>query len=261
MEIIDMSPEYEDTYCLCLEDWSDEMKEAGDYKRLWLQRKKKEGLRVKLARSDAGDIVGMIHYVPVDRSPVTGLNLYYIYCIWVHGYSEGVGNYQKKGIGRMLLSAAEEDCRQLGADGIAAWGVRLPFFMRSGWFRKNGYRKADRDGIVELVWKPFSDGAEAPGLVRPRKKPAAEPGCVTVTCFRNGWCPAQNLSCERMRRAAEKYGEKVRFSIVDTDDRETMLEWGIQDALYVDGRRINTGPPPSYEKLERILKRKAGKLS
>jgi|GEM_PF-2917000 len=28
MEIIDLSKEYDDTYCKCLEDWSEEMKEA-----------------------------------------------------------------------------------------------------------------------------------------------------------------------------------------------------------------------------------------
>jgi hypothetical protein len=32
MKIIDISPEHENMYFCCLEDWSDEMKEAGDNK-------------------------------------------------------------------------------------------------------------------------------------------------------------------------------------------------------------------------------------
>ena len=40
MEIIDLVEEYENTYCMCLEDWSDEMKEAGDYKKVWYERKR-----------------------------------------------------------------------------------------------------------------------------------------------------------------------------------------------------------------------------
>ena len=52
MEIIDLSPEYENTYCKCLEDWSEEMAEAGDYKKIWLEKKKSQGLRVKLARNE-----------------------------------------------------------------------------------------------------------------------------------------------------------------------------------------------------------------
>ena len=51
MEIIDLSEEYEATYCRCLEDWADEMNESGDLKKRWREKKKKQGLRVKLARN------------------------------------------------------------------------------------------------------------------------------------------------------------------------------------------------------------------
>ena len=44
MEIIDLSAEYEDTYCKCLENWNPEMDEAGDYKKSWLVKKKRQGL-------------------------------------------------------------------------------------------------------------------------------------------------------------------------------------------------------------------------
>lgn len=64
MEIIDLSDEYEETYCRCLEDWSDEMHEAGDLKNRWLEKKKKQGLRVKLARNHKHEIVGMIQFIP-----------------------------------------------------------------------------------------------------------------------------------------------------------------------------------------------------
>lgn len=32
MKIINLTPEYEKTYLMCFEDWSDEMKEAGNHK-------------------------------------------------------------------------------------------------------------------------------------------------------------------------------------------------------------------------------------
>jgi len=96
MEIIDLSAEYEDIYCNCLEDWSEEMKEAGDLKRNWLEKKKNQGLRVKLAKDNNNRIVGMIQYIPIENAPVVGKGLYYIYCIWVHGHKQGVGNNQKR---------------------------------------------------------------------------------------------------------------------------------------------------------------------
>ncbi len=53
-------------------------------------------------------------------------SLYFILCIWVHGHKQGPGNLQKRGMGKALLQAAEDDARDLGAKGIAAWGLWLP---------------------------------------------------------------------------------------------------------------------------------------
>ncbi len=259
MEVIDLSDEYVPAYCMCLEEWSDEMKESGTLKREWYDKKKNQGLRVKLARNEKGEAVGMIHYVPIENAPAIGKNLYYIYCVWVHGYRQGAGDQRKKGIGKSLLHAAEEDARALGADGIAAWGITLPFFMRSRWFKKHGYARADKEGMTELVWKPFNDRAEKPALVRMKKKPAAGTDKTQVTCFRNGWCPAQNIACERMKRAAGEFGDRVGYAEINTDDKANFDEWGISDAVFINDRRINTGPPPSYERLRGILRKSAGR--
>lgn len=37
MEIVNLSTEYEPTYFCCLEDWSEEMREAGDHKKNWYE--------------------------------------------------------------------------------------------------------------------------------------------------------------------------------------------------------------------------------
>ena len=106
MKIIDLEESYEHLYIMCLEDWSDEIKEAGDHKKRWYDKMKDKGLRVKLALNDNDEAVGMIQYVPIEQSPAKGTNLYFINCIWVHGYDEGVGNYQKKGIGNATRGLA-----------------------------------------------------------------------------------------------------------------------------------------------------------
>ncbi|MCK4907296.1 MAG: GNAT family N-acetyltransferase, partial [Spirochaetes bacterium] len=139
MKIIDLSDKYEELYYVCLEDWSDEMKDAGNHKKNWYSKMKEKGLRVKLALDDKGIVGGMIQYLPIEHSFVQGENLYFINCIWVHGYKHGRGNFRKKGMGRALLKAAEEDARHLGAKGIAAWGISLPFWMKASWFKKKGY--------------------------------------------------------------------------------------------------------------------------
>jgi hypothetical protein len=256
MEIINLPPEYENIYCKCLEEWSDEMEEAGNLKVEWLKKKKPQGLRVKLARNDRNEIVGMIQYIPIEYSTIKGNGLNYIYCIWVHGHKQGVGNNQKKGVGTMLLKAAEEDSREAGARGMAAWGILLPFWMRSKWFKKHGYKRADKDGMIELVWKPFDPNAVPPQLYKIEKKPPVEKDCVTVTCFRNGWCPAQNLSCERMKRAAGEYPDRVKYVEIDTDIKDNLNEWGMADAIFIDDKQVSTGPPPGFTKLQKLVKKR-----
>jgi GNAT superfamily N-acetyltransferase len=261
MKIEDLTPENEKLYCMCLEDWSEEMKEAGDHKEKWYCSMKNKGLGVKLAKDDGGNIGGMIQYIPVEHSFAEGENLYLVNCIWVHGHKQGRGNFQKKGMGRALLHAAEEDVKARGAKGIAAWGLILPFFMRASWFKKQGYKAVDRLGMQVLLWKPFTGDAVSPRWVRQKKKPENVPGKVTVSAFINGWCPAQNVTIERARRASLEYGDKVIFREYDTSDREVFNDWGISDALFIDGKEVRTGTPPSYEKIRRMIDKRVKKMS
>ena len=38
------------------------------------------------------------------------------------------------------------------------------------------------------------------------------------------------------------------------------MEWGIADELFVDGKQIRIGPPPSYEKINKIISKRVRKL-
>jgi hypothetical protein len=65
---------------------------------------------------------------------------------------------------------------------------------------------------------------------------------------------------EHAKRAAAEFEDKVVFREVDTFDRKAFLEWGISDALFIDGKEIRTGPPPSYEKVKNAILKKVKKL-
>ena len=259
MEIVDFTEEYQDQYFCCLEDWSEEMKEAGNHKELWCHKMGAKGLRVKLALED-NKVCGMVQYVPAEHSVIDGKDLYFILCIWVHGYKKGIGNYQKKGMGKALLQAAENDVKSMNAKGIAAWGIKWPFWMKASWYKKQGYTKVDHDGMAILLWKPFTDDADSPKWIKEKKKPSKIPGKVSVTSFINGWCSAQNIAFERAKRAASEFGNKVEFQEIHTFDRDVFLEWGIADALFIDGKQIRTGPPPSYEKIRKKIVKRVKKL-
>jgi GNAT superfamily N-acetyltransferase len=259
MEIIDLNEKYRDTYFVCLEDWSEEIKEGGNHKEAWFERMKDKGLRVKLA-VDGEKACGMIQYVPIEHSFAEGKDAYFVHCVWVHGHKRGVGNYQKRGIGKALLRAAEEDAKSLGAKGLAVWGISMPFFMKASWFKKQGYAKVDKVGMQVLLWKPFADDALPPKWIREKKRPQKKEGKVAVTAFLNGWCPAMSMTFERAKRAASEFGDQVEFQDIRTIDRGTFLDWGIADALFIDGKPARTGPPPSYDKIKKKLAKRIKKL-
>lgn len=260
MKIIDLSPEHEHLYCCCLEDWSAEMKEAGNHKEKWYKEYINKGLRVKLAEDENGQIGGMIQYLPIEHSFFEGSDLYVVLCVWVHGYKQGRGDFRRQGMGKALLFAAEEDVKKLGAKGLVTWGIILPFYMRASWFRRKGYKTIDRDGIVRLLWKPFSKDAAAPRIIKRVKKPGKGEAKINVTSFKNGWCPGQNLAYERAKRAVTEIGKHIDFIEIDTSDKTIQKEWGIVDGLFVDGKEINLGPPPSYKKIKRKIEKRVKRL-
>ena len=132
--------------------------------------------------------------------------------------------------------------------------------MRAGWFRKHGYKVADKNGMIQLLWKPFNENATPPKFIRPKKKPVKGEGKVNVTIFRNGWCPKYNIACERTLRACGEFPGKIDLQEFETTDKEVVREWGITDGLYIDSKEVWTGPAPTYEKLRKRIEKRVRKL-
>jgi GNAT superfamily N-acetyltransferase len=262
MNVVDLDEQHVPLYLACLEDWSDELKEAGNHKAVWYQHMKDKGLRVKLSLDDQGTVGGMIQYGPIEHSFVEGADLDFIYCIWVHGHTQGRGNFQGRGMGSALLEAAENDTRSRGKKGIVAWGLLIPVFMRASWFRRHGYRKVDRTGMQVLLWKPFASDAVPPRWILPKAEPSLEPNKVTVTALCSGWCPSQSIVVERARRAAAdpQFAGKVAFREVSTLDRAEFLRWGYSGALFIDRKQVRTGPPLSHERIHKLIEKRAKKI-
>lgn len=254
MKIVDIKEQYYPTYACCFEEWSEEMTNAGDYKRIWYDCMKDRGLGVKLAIDDDGEVCGMIQYLPAEYSFIEGDGFYLITCIWVYGYEDkGIGNRQNKGIGTALLQAVEDELKKKGIKGIAAWGLSQPFWMPTSFYKKHGFKTADSRGIQELVWKAYDEDVKSPRWLRMRKRPQQEEGKVLITAFISGWCTVVNVGFENFRKAAKELGDKVEFRTINTLDSETIREWGMTDAIFIDDQEIDLGPPPSYEDTLKII--------
>ena len=260
MKIIDISPENESQYLCCLEEWSEDMKDTGNQKQKWYDQMKEKGLRVKFAVDDNGIIGGMIQYLPIEHSVFEGESLYAVLCIWVHGHKQGRGDYRKKGMGKALLKAAEEDARLLEAKGLVTWGLIIPVFMRASWFKRQGYKVVDKSGIMRLMWKPFSDNATPPRFIRQKKRPEKGIEKMNITMFRSGWCQSMNITCERAKKASLEFRDKIDLHEYETIDKEVVKEWGINDALFIDDKELFLGPPLSYEKIRKKIRKRVSKI-
>ena len=260
MKIIDLSEKTQQDYFSCLEEWADDIKDGFYRKKCWYNTMKNKGLRVKLAINQSGVVCGMIQYVPVEYSWIEGEDLYFVYCIWVHGHKKGRGDMRKLGAGKALLQAAEEDVKALGSKGLVVWGLLLPFFMRSGWFKKHGYRKIERKGISVLLWKKFVDDATLPSWIKAKKRPELIPGKVVVTALSNGWCTGINGMIERAKRVSEEFGDVVVFHEVDMTKRENIRKWGLSDGLFINNKNVYKGPPLTYKQIRKRVEKKVKKL-
>jgi hypothetical protein len=119
----------------------------------------------------------------------------------------------------------------------------------------------ERKELFCLCLEDWSDEAKPPRwFPKVDKKPASVPGRVTVTAFSSGWCQAQNLTYERAKRASAEFADAVMFREIDTSERSALAEWGQSDAVFVDGRNLQKGPPPSYEKIHKAIDKRVRRL-
>jgi len=163
-------------------------------------------------------------------------------------------------MGKALLKAAEEDVKSMGKDGLVTWGLIIPVFMRASWFRKHEYKTVDKTGIMRLLWKPFTENAVPPKFMKPKKLPGKGESKVNVTLFRKGWCPNFNVAVERTLRASAEFPGKVNLQEFNGMDRDTVNEWGISEAIYIDGKELWTGPAPSVKSIRKKIEKRIKKL-
>lgn len=260
MQIRDLTDADFQRYQCCLEEYEPLLDPGKPYKAEWYNDLKNKGLRIKLAVDDDAEIAGFIHYAPIEQTPIRGQNLYFVYCIWVHGHKLGIGNRQQRGLGKALLEAAENDAKCLGAKGLVAWGLRIPVWMKAAWFRKHGYKVADKKGMMALVYIAFSADCPKPAFPKPRKKVPKARDRVIISDFICGWCTYTNVTHAHAARIAAEYPADVELMTYNLRDPTIREEWGIGETLFINGKEIRMAPPLSYEALKAKVEKQIQKL-
>ena len=63
-----------------------------------------------------------------------------------------------------------------------------------------------------------------------------------ITAYKNGWCPANNILYERVKRAAKKFPGKVILNTINTFDKEVMQTCGKSDEIFIEKKLLSSGP-------------------
>ncbi|UCC92822.1 MAG: GNAT family N-acetyltransferase [Thermoplasmata archaeon] len=256
MEIVDLTPEHERTFLCCLKPEDEVFAGGVPIKRQWLDRHREEGVGVKLTIDDDGAVAGMVQYSPRELAPFVTADegTWVVHCIWVHVYPSGIGDRGGRGMGTALLQAAEDEMRDQGARGVAAWGIVADEWMNAPWFERHGYRRVDEQGWLALTFKAFDPDVDEPRFLREVKRPGPIPGKARVSSFLIGWCTSGNLNHEWARRAAEELGEDVVFERFDTSDLSVATEWGISTGIFVNGDQLPVDGTETYEKVRDFIR-------
>jgi GNAT superfamily N-acetyltransferase len=236
MRLVDIDVSTERAFFTCLHlERPEELVVTGP-RRAWHAYYGDRGYRAQVLQLDDGTAVGKLHSIPIEHSPFVGRDLLAILCLYVHMYDHHIGDQRRQNYGRFMLETVESEARAAGWKGIVAWAMDWDVWNPVSFYERMGFARADQEGKVVAIWKPFCEEAEAPRLLRLEGKllrPAGEK--VRVLVADNAWCS----SFDKRRTAREAVAgieEMVEYVEVGKPWAGRILHLGSIGGVFLDGQ-------------------------
>ncbi|MFX1283924.1 MAG: GNAT family N-acetyltransferase [Promethearchaeota archaeon] len=226
---------------------SEESDLAAEERSAWYKKMRLKGFRTKVAFFDEKP-VGFLHMIPIESShwgPL-GKDLMVILCQHV------AVNVRGKGIGRILLQAAEEETKKAGKKAlvVCAYYYEDFWFMPGLFYEKHGFtlivckkvtKEGEKDFLDEeaILWKVFDESAERPCFPEPNYHFHAVKGKVVIDLFIDTFC--KPIEAQRVREVALEFGDDVILHEYFTDDRQIFEKYQISRAIFINGKEIGWG--------------------
>jgi len=212
---------------------------GGALRKAWIEEMLPQGLQIKVAL-DGEQPIGFIHLLPIEHTAfgLKGHGILTMPCLALKDA------YHGRGIGRMLMEAAEAAARATDAQGLALVGHEWEddfWFMRADFFRHFGYEEADRRGSAVILWKRFADDAEPPHFFEPAWEYEPLPSKVAFDAFWNRQCLTSTVEIRNVREVCAEYGDRVLLREYDATDPVVRERYQIGRLLAVNGREIGWG--------------------
>jgi len=154
------------------------------------------------------------------------------------------------GVGKALITAAEEEARRQSRKAVVTIGYRHDFwFMPASFFETNGFSECEQPGQYRshakdravLLWKVCDEHAEAPLTLRSNYKFRPIAGKVVIDLFWNTFCQTSDIEAQRVREVAVEFGDRVALNEYCADDRAVLSRHQISGGIFINGREIGWG--------------------
>ncbi len=245
MEIRDMTETDENYVGTCTHvGESAEMDSCAKKRCAWMRKMHRYGLRVKVAILK-GERVGFAYVMPLEISPwgPLGKDLMVLPCLVAQS---GV---KRKGVGRALVEASEEETLRQGKKGLVVkaydhdiWFMPASFFSRLDFSPAHSRDSVEFPGAKEIImWKCFDPSVMPPVFLEPNFQFEPMPGKVLIDLFWNTFCQTSVLEAERVREVAGEFGDRVILREYCADDRRVLLHYQIERGIYINGEKIGWG--------------------
>jgi predicted N-acetyltransferase YhbS len=215
----------------------------------WLRSMEKYGLKVKVALID-NIHAGFLYVMPIEINPwqIQGGDLMVFPCL------VSQSKYSKKGIGKELINAAEEETKRQDRKGIATVGYFWDFwFMPAEYFLKLGFKIGEKRGKEAILWKQFDQKAEAPQFREENYIFKPIKGKIVIDLFWNRFCLTSDVEAERVREVVSEYGNDVILNDFSAVDQNIMQKYGIERRIYVNGEMIEIGAEVEKSELRKAI--------
>ena len=208
MKLIEVTPEnaLKETF-FCIKDTK---RQGFKDKHSWFEQRHKEGMRIKILKSEDDKMIGYIEYVPAKNAwrPVDADNYMFIHCIYIYSKKQ-----REKGYGAMLIEDAEREAKARGLDGLCVMTSSGGWMANKTLFEKNGFVQIETKDRFELLAKTWKDSADKPKLLDWHSQQKKYKGW---NLSYSDQCPWNEKSVEALLNVAMDFGIDLKVKKITT---------------------------------------------
>jgi hypothetical protein len=205
----------------------------------WLQKRFKEGLKIKLIKNSDNKTAGFIEYIPGEHTwrVINAPDYYIIHCLWVSS-----NKFSFKGMASDLINDCVEDARANKKAGVAVVTSDGPWMAGKEVYIKNGFEIVDETRTYFQLMVMKTGKAKNPSF--PTNWDQRLKKFDGLQIVYTNQCPYIGKAIEELPPVAKKYG--VNLKLVELKNskeaREKMpLPYGVVNFLY-NGKLLSDHP-------------------